>query len=66
MEDESVQQYILMDDDIAVEQIRVNLKRSETEIGYSIAKDYRAMGYGPKILQLAKIEMRNNNPDINS
>ncbi len=66
MLDESVLQFILMDDDIPVGQIRLNIDRDEAEIGYSIAKDYRGKGYGHKVLQLVVDEVKENYPEIKS
>ena len=64
MSDESVLQYILMDDDTPIGQIRLNIDGSEAEIGYSIASDYRGKGYGHIVLQLVAKEMKANHPDI--
>ena len=64
MNDESVLQFILMEDDTPVGQIRLNIEASEAEIGYSIAADYRGHGYGHQILQLVKSEVKNHYPEI--
>ncbi len=64
MSDDSVLQYIMMEDEIPVGQIRLNLEAEKAEIGYSIAAEYRGRGYGHKILQLIKGEIRNKHPEI--
>jgi len=64
MSDESVLQFILMDEQIPVGQIRLNIDGDEAEIGYSIASDYRGKGYGHKILQLVVDEVKEKYPDI--
>ena len=64
MSDDSVLQYIMMEDEIPVGQIRLNLEAEKAEIGYSIAAEYRGRGYGHKILQLIKREIRNKHPEI--
>ena len=64
MSDESVLQFILMDEDIPVGQIRLNIDGDEAEIGYSIASDYRGKGYGHKVLQLVAEEVKKKYPDI--
>ena len=64
MSDESVLQYILMDDDKNVGQIRLNIDGAEAEIGYSIASDYRGKGYGHLILQLVAKEVKKKYPEI--
>lgn len=53
MEDDSVLQFIMMDDQVPVGQIRLNITGDEAEIGYSIAKEYRGKGYGNAIIELA-------------
>ena len=53
MEDESVLQFILMNEDTPVGQIRLNVDGEEAEIGYSIAREFRGKGYGHAILRLA-------------
>lgn len=64
MSDESVLQFILMDEDTPVGQIRLNIDGDEAEIGYSIASDYRGKGYGHKVLQLVAEEVKVKHPDI--
>lgn len=66
MADESVLQFILMDDDMPVGQIRLNLDGAEAEIGYSIATEYRGKGYGHIILQLIIKEVKKKHPEIKS
>lgn len=62
--DESILQFILMNDDTPVGQIRLNINSDEAEIGYSIASAYRGKGYGHKVLQLVAEKMKADYPDI--
>ncbi len=64
MSDESVLQFILMDDDTPVGQIRLNIEGDEAEIGYSIALLYRGKGYGHKVLQLIAEEVKARHQEI--
>ena len=64
MEDKNILQFILMDDDIPVGQIRLNLDNDEAEIGYSIVAEYRGKGYGHKILQLMIDKVHTEYPQI--
>lgn len=54
MADENVVQYILMNDDTPVGQIRLTIDGSKALIGYSIAKEERGKGYGKEIINLVK------------
>ena len=64
MEDKNAIQYIMMDDDIPVGQIRLNIDGEEAEIGYSIAANFRGRGYGHKILQLIVQKVQEGQPQI--
>ena len=64
MEDESVVQYILMEDSEPVGQIRLIIDGNEAEIGYSISSKHRRKGYGRMILQLIAEEVNQKFPDI--
>ena len=64
MSDSSVLQFILMDDDTPVGQIRLNVDGEEGEIGYSIGSEFRGQGYGHMILQLVADEVRRSYPEI--
>lgn len=64
MKDESILQFILMDEDTPVGQIRLNIDGSSAEIGYSIAAEYRGKGYGHKILQLMLDEVKINHGTV--
>ena len=64
MEDESVLQFILMNDNTPVGQIRLNVDKDVAEIGYSIAKEYRGKGYGHRIIQLVSSIVNKQYPDI--
>ncbi len=64
MADESVLQFILMDEGMPVGQIRLSVDKDEAEIGYSIAQSCRGKGYGHEILRLIAEEIRVNYPYI--
>lgn len=52
MEADEVRQFILMDQDQPVGQIRIRLQGEEAEIGYSVPASHRGKGYGRKLLEL--------------
>ncbi len=60
----TVLQFIMMDEEAPVGQIRLNVDGDEAEIGYSIGPEFRGKGYGHKILQLVSEEVRMNYPEI--
>lgn len=64
MENSAALQFIMMDEDTPVGQIRLNIDGKEAEIGYSIGSEYRGKGYGHKVLQLVTEEVRKNYPGI--
>ena len=64
MSDPDVLQYIMMNDQIPVGQIRLTVEEDEAEISYSIAPQYRKQGYGHKILQLIYHEVEQKHPEI--
>lgn len=64
MQNERIDQYILIDQDIPVGQIRLERKETVGEISYSIAPDKRGMGYGKAICQLLLRRVREINPEI--
>lgn len=64
MDDPAVLQFILMDGDIPVGQIRLNVEESEAEIGYSMDSEFRGKGYGHRILKLVVDEVQKNYPEI--
>lgn len=65
MDDSNVIQFILVDEDIPIGQIRLNVYGEEAEIGYSIGSEFRENGYGHRILQLVVQEIKKNYPEIN-
>lgn len=64
MKDPTVIQFILMDDETPVGQIRLNVEGTEAEIGYSIGSEFRGKGYGHRVLQLVANEVIANHPEI--
>ena len=59
-----VKMYILMEDNKPVGQIRLNINDTNAEISYSIASDFRGMGYGRKIVSLVVDEIKMNIPEV--
>lgn len=64
MKDDSALQYILMDGEVPVGQIRLNINGEEAEIGYSVASEFRGKGYGRKMLQLVLEKVNEERPGI--
>ncbi len=64
MSDASVLQFIMMEEDIPVGQIRLNVDDDEAEISYSIGDTFRGKGYGHKILQLIAELVKKEYPEI--
>lgn len=62
--DSSVRQYIYLSDGNPVGQIRINIEGKCAEIAYSICKEFRAMGYGRRLLELLVEKVRNEFPEI--
>jgi RimJ/RimL family protein N-acetyltransferase len=52
LKDENIVQYILMENDYPIGQIRVQIYGEEAEVGYSISAENRGRGYGGTILKL--------------
>ena len=61
---EDCQQYIYMNGDEAIGQIRVTVYENTAEIGYSICKEKRQQGYGKAILRLICEQMRRDFPEV--
>ena len=57
-------QYIMMDGDVPVGQIRLDISGDEAEISYSIAPDKRGKGYGKQIISLSKKVVLDNYPVV--
>lgn len=64
LHDESVMQFILMNGDSPVGQIRVVIKDDVGEISYSISPDERGRGYGKHIIQMLKGLVTSDYPHI--
>ena len=64
MSDPNRIQYILMDGDISVGQLRFDITEDVAEISYSIAPNERGKGYGHRIIDLAKHEIESEYPFI--
>ena len=64
MEDPDVLQFILMSDEQAVGQARINRSGEYAEIDYSISMKFRGRGYGKAILELIKVEVARLFPEV--
>ena len=64
MQSTSSHQFILMDENAPIGQVRLDVKNHEAEIGYSIAKEYRGQGFGHKILRLLSEKVQEQFPEI--
>lgn len=56
--------FVLMEDDTAVGQIRINISDTDAEISYSISSEFRGKGYGGKIVSLLIEKIIEEMPDI--
>ena len=54
LNDESELQYILMNQDEPVGQVRLTLEGEDAVVSYSIAPDKRGLGYGKEIIRLTQ------------
>lgn len=57
MKNDAIYQYILYDNKIPVGQIRLNMEDDRAFIDYSIAAEFRGMGYGTALMQLLLQEL---------
>ena len=64
MDDSSQRQYIFVKDGNPIGQIRFSVSNEEAEIDYSIAPEKRGLGYGKKMLELAKERFHQDCPSI--
>lgn len=64
MKCDNVKQYIYVCDGHDVGQIRINIKDENAEIGYSIAKKYRRMGYGKCMVEALTNKIKSEFPEI--
>lgn len=64
MENRNIVQYILMNGEEPVGQIRLMIDGDTAEIGYSISALHRRKGYGRRILQLILEKVKRKYPEI--
>lgn len=64
LERNDCRQYIYYIDDIAVGQIRVTAEGDKAEIGYSICASARKKGYSKKMLELLRIQIKQDMPEV--
>ena len=53
-ENKNCKQYIFIVDECAVGQVRITVTGEVAEIGYSVSKEHRSLGYGRKMLELIR------------
>ena len=64
MADEKEAQYILMNGDVPVGQVRLTIDEDEAVIGYSIDKNERGKGYGKEIIRLVRERISEDYPQV--
>lgn len=64
MKDENTAQFIMMDEETPVGQIRLSIDEDTAEIGYSIDPGFRGRGYGRTIIQLINEKVKTEYPGI--
>ena len=64
LKDDYCLQYIVMDKDIPVGQVRVNIQDEIGELDYSIAAKFRRCGYGKITISLILKEIVTNHPNV--
>lgn len=66
LKDETIKQYVLMDRDRAVGQVRIELQGEEATIGYSVSAANRGRGYGRMLLSLLEEKIQAELPQIHT
>lgn len=66
MADDDQVQYILMNNEIPIGQVRLLIHGSVAELDYSIANSERKKGYGNELIRLARERIKADNPEIKS
>lgn len=61
---EDAGQYILMQEEEPIGQIRIHVNGSEAEIGYSICKEKRGLGYGKELVGLLIEQVKKDFPQV--
>ncbi len=64
MESDNAKLYIMVHGDQAIGQLRLDLHGESAEITYSVAPQYRCMGYGKSLLSLAAEQVRTDFPQL--
>lgn len=59
---DDIKQYIFMEDDIPVGEVRITVKGEEAEISYCICMEKRCMGYGKEMLALLQKTVKKEFP----
>lgn len=66
MDDDDQIQYILMNNEIPIGQVRFIIQGSVAEMDYSIVNSERKKGYGNELIRLARERIMEDNPEIRS
>lgn len=65
MNNNNVRMFIMMKEDIPIGQCRLDISNDgNAEISYSIDSEYRGCGFGKKMLNMIKTEVKNDHKDI--
>lgn len=64
MSDPSKVQYILIMNGEPIGQIRLSINEKDAEIGYSISKSFRGLGYGKEIIKLIIKQVKDDYPHV--
>lgn len=64
LERDNCRQYIYYVNDVAVGQVRVTIEGDKAEIGYSICATGRGNGYAKRMLQLLKVQLKQDIPVV--
>lgn len=59
-----VRQFVLEEDAVPVGQVRIDISGEEAEISYSVAAEYRGLGYGNALLRMLHERVRAEYPQI--
>lgn len=62
--DEQVRQYIYIQEGEPTGQIRITIDGQAAEIGYSICKEKRGMGYGKEMIALLAVRVKEEYPNV--
>lgn len=64
LQQEKVRQYIYMQDDEPVGQVRIEVSEDRAVIGYSVSPLKRGMGHGKRMIELLEKQVREDFPEV--